>query len=131
MAFCQNPAINKKIPEELSAKDSYFICSQHFDKLDYRLNQHVDQGKPKIMRLATSGAVPKFFSPRARDGDGSLISPNKPPVHQNAAQMTSLLKPLVISDDDEDSEDAWQYENYDENSIEPKAAVTETKGGFK
>jgi hypothetical protein len=134
MSFCQNPAIDQKSPEELGAKESHFICSQHFTELDYYVQrQSTNQvGAPRV-RLMTSGVIPKTLGPSLLDDDGkSFISPIKPPSNQFAARMIGL-KPLVPNDNDEDddedlNEDSWQYENDEETFNEAIAAFGDTKG---
>lgn len=120
MPFCQNPAIDKIPPEELSSKQSHFICSQHFSELDYNVKSGATQ-----VRLKTS-AIPKLLGPCILAGDGTLISPTKPPSNEFAAQMIGL-KPLAANDnDEEDDEDRWQYEHYEETSNEVTAAFVDS-----
>jgi hypothetical protein len=127
-AFCQNPALNQIAPEVLSAKQSLFVCSQHFDQNDYHVNKDVNHGEPQ-KRLSTSGALPKIRGSCVLDEDGiTLISPIKPPINEFAARMIGL-KPISTNDDeDEDDEDRWQYENYEESFNKVTAAFGETSG---
>ncbi|XP_059478571.1 uncharacterized protein LOC132198536 isoform X2 [Neocloeon triangulifer] len=64
MSFCQNPIVNSKTPEDLSTKQSHFICSQHFDALDYYIKQSDDMAEPAL-RLHRYRAIPRFNKPKA------------------------------------------------------------------
>ncbi|XP_059489736.1 uncharacterized protein LOC132204951 isoform X2 [Neocloeon triangulifer] len=124
MAFCQNPFIKDKTPEELSAKQSYFICSQHFDALDYYVKKSdiVENPAPRLHR---SRAIPKTSGPSVVDVDGSIISPIKPPANEYAARMIGLKPSAQVESDEE--EDDWQYRDAQESFNEIEAAFRENE----
>lgn len=128
MSFCQNPALDKISPEELTSKESHFICSQHFSELDY----HVNKSGATRGRLKTS-AIPKLHGPCILSGeDGTFISPIKPPSNEFAARLIGL-KPSATNDDydEENDVDSWQYENDEESFKEVAAEFGDTAGKFR